>query len=171
MTMRENPVEALTIINPGSPRKSLLPYGAVAAAALVAIYYSRRQRGQGDERSWAMLGAMSLTTAFACHIFLGKKAPSEITENPRRKYYVRVVGMREVYPKPDSDYYPGGYSLKQAQTFARMGSKKGEPRKVLRGGPGGKHVRTYEDGKRAWPTTAAQASKLYPSERPRDLRN
>lgn len=88
----------------------------------------------------------------------------------RGGYFVRVSGSRESWPKPDSEYYPGGYPLKKAQDFARIGSQTGSPRKVLRGGPGGKVVRKYANGKRVWPTTEAQARSLRPAERPSRLR-
>jgi hypothetical protein len=86
------------------------------------------------------------------------------------RYFVRVSGTNEIYPKPGSDSYPGGYLLKKAQDFARIGSKTGAPRKVLRGSPDGVVVRKYEDGKRVWPKTMAQASSLRPAERPSKLR-
>ena len=86
------------------------------------------------------------------------------------RYFVRVVGTNEIYPKPGSEDYPGGYSLRSAQDFARIGSQTGEPRKVLRGSSHGPVVRKYEDGKRVWPVTVAQARSLRPAERPSKLR-
>lgn len=96
--------------------------------------------------------------------------PKKHSSSPSTRYSVRVSGTNEVYPKPGSDSYPGGYLLKKAQDFARIGSQTGAPRKVLRGGPNGVVVRKYVDGKRVWPKTQAQASSLRPAERPSKLR-
>jgi hypothetical protein len=84
---------------------------------------------------------------------------------------VRIVGENLVYPRQDSKYHPSGYPLKVAQDFARIGSQTGKTRKVFRGGPRGQHVRTYREGRRVWPRTAAQARALRPKERPSELKN
>lgn len=96
--------------------------------------------------------------------------PKKQSGSSGTRYFVRVSGTNEVYPKPGSDSYPGGYLLKKAQDFARIGSQTGAPRKVLRGSPNGVVVRKYVDGKRVWPKTQVQASSLRPAERPSKLR-
>ena len=96
--------------------------------------------------------------------------PKKQSSSSGTRYFVRVSGTNEVYPKPGSKDYPGGYSLRSAQDFARIGSQTGAPRKVLRGSPNGVVVRKYVDGKRVWPKTQAQASSLRPAERPSKLR-
>lgn len=99
-------------------------------------------------------------------------AADEWEENPRAdRYVVKVVGERVLYPQPGSKYFPAGYPLRSAQDFARIGSQTGKTRKIFRGGPRGKHVRTYREGRRVWPRTAAQAKTLFPRERPREFRN
>lgn len=96
--------------------------------------------------------------------------PKKQSGSSSTRYFVRVSGTNEVYPKSGSKDYPGGYSLRSAQDFARIGSQTGAPRKVLRGSPNGTVVRKYVDGKRVWPKTQAQASSLRPAERPSKLR-
>ena len=96
--------------------------------------------------------------------------PKVSTKTTKHGYFVLVSGTSTTYPKPGSDSYPDGYSLKKAQDFARIGSQTGAPRKVLRGSPRGVVVRKYVDGKRVWPKTQAQASSLRLAERPSKLR-
>jgi hypothetical protein len=86
------------------------------------------------------------------------------------RYFVRVSGTDEIHPKPGNKDHSGGYSLRSAQDFARIGSQTGGARKVLRGSAHGPVVRKYEDGKRVWPVTMAQARSLRPAERPSKLR-
>jgi len=95
-----------------------------------------------------------------------------VDENPssRQKYFVRIPRERETYPKPDSKYYPGGYPLRKAQDFARIGSQTGSTREVRRGRRGGPKVRTYNEGKRTWPRTRGQVKNLLPAEVPKRLR-
>jgi hypothetical protein len=101
------------------------------------------------------------------HEYLTKE---RLQENTANRYFVKVIGEKVVYPREGSSYFPAGYPLRKAQDFARIGSQTGSSRKVLRGGPQGKHVRTYKDGRRTWPVTASQAKKLKPGERPRQFR-
>jgi hypothetical protein len=72
---------------------------------------------------------------------------------------------------PEKGEHWGPYTrLLQAQDFARIGSQHGTPREVRRGKVGGKLVRKYKDGERAWPTMARQLQQLKPGEVPRVLR-
>jgi len=124
-----------------------------------------------------ILGALGAAGWYVWSNYKASKEPrDEPSRNPKHehssgtRYFVRVSGTNEVYPKPGSKDHPHGYSLRSAQDFARIGSQSGAPRKVLRGSPHGTVVRKYVDGKRAWPKTIEQARSLRPVERPSKLR-
>jgi hypothetical protein len=197
--MQKNSVSALTIINPedelstpGSLDLRTLGIGAAIGVAGIAIIMQVKKSMQSstpvtqpavgsDSSTISSLGAVVLAGVIGLYVwrayFSPKQAQEDILGNPRSSkksrgsgYFVLVVGTSEVYPKPGSSSYPGGYSLKTAQDFARIGSQTGAPRKVLRGSSNGIVVRKYVDGKRVWPKTQAQASSLRPAERPSKLR-
>jgi len=192
--MRSNPVEALAIINPEEkPRHYEIGLAIAAGAVALGFYYRRKCQQEAVQQPlgtvqnrvmplWLKLvlvggvgyGVYRLTCAT-------KEKDGDITENlggtcdcmgrnvTEDRYFVRVVGTRETYPKKGGKYYPEGYPLRSAVFFARIGSKTGNPRKIFRGSTGGQHIRTYEEGRRVWPKTAAQAKKLRPVERPSGL--
>lgn len=97
-------------------------------------------------------------------------AEEKLESNPQQKYFVRIPKEGVTYPKSGSDSYPGGYSLRKAQDFARIGSQTGSPREVRRGRRGGPRVRSYIKGKRTWPVSRGQAKSLLPAEVPKRLR-
>jgi hypothetical protein len=194
--MRKNPVEVLTLINPSEEPWKVRPGDVALAVGVGAIalglYYRRRQQQAqtpqpplGDAMSQTPIWAKGLLLGglawFVFYLYMRKEDEREIEENlgddeleenvRSDRYVVKVVGERVLYPRPDSKYYPGGYPLRSAQDFARIGSQTGKTRKVFRGGPRGKHVRTYREGQRVWPRTAAQAKTLLPRERPREFMN
>ncbi len=204
--MKKNPVELLSIVNPGDEKINLsrrdyqlLGLGAVAGAGIIWLLNKLRasyQPAVGVAQSplpggsgLLILGVLGVAGWYVWSQYrasAGESAP--VLSNPKKKsahkkyhrsekqhssgtrYFVRVSGTDEIYPKPGSKDYPGGYSLRSAQDFARIGSQTGGARKVLRGSAHGPVVRKYEDGKRVWPKTVAQAKSLRPAERPSKLR-
>jgi len=198
--MKTNPVELLSIVNPEDDEKIVIGkrecviLGLGAAVGAFLMWFARRSTVQqqipsgtsaSSVSSWMILGVLGVA---GWYVWSKYKAPEpepepELQRNPGKRYhrrekspaggaryFVRVVGTDEVYPKPGSKDYPGGYSLRSAQDFARIGSQTGAARKVLRGSSHGPVVRKYEDGKRVWPVTITQARSLRPAERPSKLR-
>jgi len=120
--------------------------------------------------SWEWSPAESMKAAKEAVLIDYRLEGVEALEANPRKYFVRIPDESVSYPRAASKYYPGGYPLRKAQDFARIGSQSGGPREVRRGRRGGPKVRTYKKGKRTWPATRAQAKKLYPAEVPKRLR-
>lgn len=162
-------VEALAIINPDDRSRTGLVAAGIAAAALYAYHKAAVAPGAKMETcfSWVSKILAGMVVGYYGFEHLTKE---RLQENAANRYFVKVVGERVVYPQEGSEYFPRGYPLRKAQDFARIGSQTGKPRKVLRGGPQGRQVRTYRKGRRAWPVTAAQAKTLTPAERPRQFR-
>lgn len=163
------PVETLAIINPDDKSRTGLVAAGIAAAALYAYHKATITPGAKVETyfSWVSKILAGMVVGYYSFEYLTKE---RLEQNAAKRYFVKIVGERVVYPQEGSKYFPRGYPLRKAQDFARIGSQTGKPRKVLRGGPQGKHVRTYREGRRAWPITAAQAKTLKPAERPRQHR-
>jgi hypothetical protein len=190
---QENPVEALSIINPRGRRR----YPAQRRSGRAAREYRHPASSPWNQWKWAFIHAYQARWGHEPRdegyrsrdyypLFEAGMTPEQAAEefgrghghtnNPQPvhrtventgKYYVHIPASRAEGLKAKDH---GPYPLEQAKSFARIGSQKGRPRVIFRGtGKRAKKIRRYKEGKRVFPTKRAQLRGFKPEERPREL--